>query len=172
MVCLLHSGLSTAGVVDLAETPDWLRADPGELAASLAEQLPDLSAIDVVYWYDLGYVAGDQREPDQVAVTGLERMWEAILTQAGVGAVEFVDSQVADEENPSEYEVDPVELEFAARPEVETSTLLESGDRSRSPSPRWASSPTRRRSSTRRPPKRTSPRWPASFWRIPRCPST
>ena len=127
VVCLLHSGLSTAGVVDLAETPDWLRADPGELAASLAEQLPDLSAIDVVYWYDLGYVAGDQREPDQVAVTGLERMWEAILTQAGVGAVEFVDSQVADEENPSEYEVDPVELEFAARPEVETSTLLESG---------------------------------------------
>lgn len=127
VVCLLHSGLSTAGVVDLAETPDWLRADPGELAASLAEQLPDLSAIDVVYWYDLGYVAGNQREPDQVAVTGLERMWEAILTQAGVGAVEFVDSQVADEENPSEYEVDPVELEFAARPEVETSALLESG---------------------------------------------
>ena len=126
-VCLLHSGLSTAGVVNLAETPEWLRADPAELAADLAGQLPDLSAIDVVYWYDLGYVAGDQREPDQVAVAALEDLWTAVLVQAGVGSVEFVDSQVADEENPSEYEVDPVELEFAPRPEVEAPALLEPG---------------------------------------------
>lgn len=127
VVCLLHSGLSTSGVVNLAETPEWLQADPSELAARLAEQLPDLGSVDVLYWYDIGYVAGDQQEPDQVAVTALKRLWEAVLTQAGVGAVEFVDTQVSDVENPSEYEVSTVALTYVARPEVAASSLLESG---------------------------------------------
>lgn len=127
VVCLLHSGYATAGVVDLALTPEWLQADPSALAAELAEQLPDLSAIDVLYWYDLGYTAGAQQEPDQVALTALSDLWEAVLGQAGVGEVVFVDTQVADEENPSQFEVDPVELAVAARPEVPASNLLKTG---------------------------------------------
>lgn len=116
VVCVLHSGLTTAGVLNLASDPDWIYADPQTLASILAEQLPDLSAIDVVYWYDLGAVAGGQDEPDQVTLMYLADMWDAVLTQAGVGRVVFCSAQTSFEENPSEYAVSAVALQRAEKP--------------------------------------------------------
>lgn len=119
VACVLHSGLTTSGVLDLAAHPEWIYADPDELASALTDQLPDLSVLSLVRWYDLGYTAGDQAEPDQVTLERLKALWSAVLRQAGVGAVEFVDTQAASGENPSAFPVSTVDLRVAEAPRVE-----------------------------------------------------
>ena len=89
-VHLFSSLLSTAGVVNLAEHPEWVSAPAGsditseELHARVVEQLkpllPDMSCVSKVVIYGAGVTAGDQAAPNTAQTNDLKDLWSQILT--------------------------------------------------------------------------------------------
>lgn len=117
-VHLFSTLLSTAGVVNLAEHPDWISVPSGsslsreemyaQLFEALSSLIPDLSDIDVVYIYDAGNVAGEQVRPTASQLDDLEALWTSLLLDAGVGEVQFVKTSRTGNAVESTYDVDTV----------------------------------------------------------------
>lgn len=119
-VHLFSSLLSTAGVVNLAEHPEWVSAPAGsditseELHARVAEQLkpllPDMSCVSKVVIYGAGVTAGDQTAPNTAQANDLKDLWSQILLACGVGEVQYVTAPLSGKETEGAYPVSTVEL--------------------------------------------------------------
>ena len=119
-VHLFSSLLSTAGVVNLAEHPEWVSAPAGsditseELHARVVEQLkpllPDMSCVSKVVIYGAGVTAGDQAAPNTAQTNDLKDLWSQILLACGVGEVQYVTAPLSGKETEGAYPVSAVEL--------------------------------------------------------------
>ena len=119
-VHLFSSLLSTAGVVNLAEHPEWVSAPAGsgitseELHARVVEQLkpllPDMSCVSKVVIYGAGVTAGDQVAPNTAQANDLKDLWSQILLACGVGEVQYVTAPLSGKETEGAYPVSTVEL--------------------------------------------------------------
>ena len=119
-VHLFSSLLSTAGVVNLAEHPEWVSAPAGsditseELHARVVEQLkpllPGMSCVSKVVIYGAGVTAGDQAAPNTAQTNDLKDLWSQILLACGVGEVQYVTAPLSGKETEGAYPVSTVEL--------------------------------------------------------------
>ena len=119
-VHLFSSLLSTAGVVNLAEHPEWVSAPAGsditseELHARVVEQLkpllPDMSCVSKVVIYGAGVTAGDQTAPSTAQTNDLKDLWSQILLACGVGEVQYVTAPLSGKETEGTYPVSVVKL--------------------------------------------------------------
>lgn len=119
-VHLFSSLLSTAGVVNLAEHPEWVSAPAGsnitseELHARVVEQLkpllPDMSCVTKVVIYGAGVTAGDQAAPNTAQANDLKDLWSQILLACGVDEVQYVTAPLSGKETEGTYPVSAVEL--------------------------------------------------------------
>ena len=119
-VHLFSSLLSTAGVVNLAEHPEWVSAPAGsditseELHARVVEQLkpllPDMSCVSKVVIYGAGVTAGDQAAPNTAQTNDLKDLWSQILLACDVGEVQYVTAPLSGKETEGAYPVSTVEL--------------------------------------------------------------
>ena len=119
-VHLFSSLLSTAGVVNLAEHPEWVSAPVGnditseELHARVVEQLkpllPDMSCVSKVVIYGAGVTAGNQAAPNTAQTNDLKDLWSQILLACGVGEVQYVTAPLSGKETEGAYPVSTVEL--------------------------------------------------------------
>ena len=119
-VHLFSSLLSTAGVVNLAEHPEWVSAPAGsditseELHARVVEQLkpllPGMSCVSKVVIYGAGVTAGDQATPNTAQTNDLKDLWSQILLACGVGEVQYVTAPLSGKETEGAYPVSTVEL--------------------------------------------------------------
>ena len=119
-VHLFSSLLSTAGVVNLAEHPEWVSAPAGsdvtseELHARVVEQLkpllPDMSCVTKVVIYGAGVTSGDQAAPNTAQANDLKDLWSQILLACGVGEVQYVTAPLSGKEAEGAYPVSVVEL--------------------------------------------------------------
>ena len=119
-VHLFSSLLSTAGVVNLAEHPEWVSAPAGsditseELHARVVEQLkpllPDMSCVSKVVIYGAGVTAGDQTAPSTAQTNDLKDLWSQILLACGVGEVQYMTAPLSGKETEGTYPVSVVEL--------------------------------------------------------------
>ena len=119
-VHLFSSLLSTAGVVNLAEHPEWVSTPAGsditseELHARVVEQLkpllPDMSCVSKVVIYGAGVTAGDQAAPNTAQTNDLKDLWSQILLACGVDEVQYVTAPLSGKETEGAYPVSVVEL--------------------------------------------------------------
>ncbi len=118
VIHVFHTMLPTAGLINLAEHPDWVAwasesasEAHSQLVDAAASELPDLSGIDVVLIHE-GNTTAPQAQPSDGQRRALEDLWSQILTACGVGEVRFVSDQVATADDAYDYEgsVDTVEL--------------------------------------------------------------
>ena len=121
VICVLDTGLSTAGLLDFRN--NLLNADPDEIAALLDQKqaIPDFSGITVI-WQHLGDVSSPQNRLAHAQVEQLKTIWTAILEKTGA-AVEFsndvpVSSALSNDKYPAVSVVDlPGEVSLAFDPD-------------------------------------------------------
>ncbi|MBR1811610.1 MAG: hypothetical protein IJ766_08205 [Clostridia bacterium] len=114
---VFSSGISTEGVLNFAEHPDWIEKKPSEIVDMLdqTKSLPDLSDVHIT-WYGFGDVEGAQKELSDFNYYRLKNIWKAILEASGVrDAASVFDDMLAIEdesaEAPKEYPpVTPVDF--------------------------------------------------------------
>ncbi|MGW2787021.1 OmpA family protein [Streptomyces populi] len=136
---VVSDAVATAGAVDLRVL--GYDADPKAVAAAArgADALPSFSSIDEVVWTG----AGDTVRPlPESARSGLQRLWQALLREAGASRVTF-DTRAASGPGPSGHRLrvpgDPIPVPHSIRitlPHGETcfrlpAALLFAGDSSR-----------------------------------------
>lgn len=101
-IIIFDSGLSTAGALDFANDPYYNKLigkdsdlTNEEIQSILDElikskEIPDLSDV-MIQWYGIGIVGDKQPELSKLNISNLKAIWNAILKNAGVRSVEFID---------------------------------------------------------------------------------
>lgn len=114
---VFSSGLSTAGDLNFAKTPELISKRPTEVVDMLnaTKSIPDLSGIDLV-WYGLGDVAGEQEKLSNMNKFQLKSIWSEIITASKPASAVF-------DKTPPQKDSDEYGEEAAEYPEVSPVTL-------------------------------------------------
>ncbi|MBQ9043229.1 MAG: OmpA family protein [Eggerthellaceae bacterium] len=126
-IVVFSSGFSTAGAIDMRD--GMLFADPHDVIAFYADEMPDLSGVSIE-WYNLGSTRAPQDEPTTSTKAVLAQFWECVLVE-GCGANEVVFHDVnitvaagVAASYPAVTAVDLPELEKMQVPEVTRGTTV------------------------------------------------
>ena len=124
-IVVLDSGLSTAGVFNLADT-NFLAADNKEVINWLTalQAIPDFTDINIS-WYGLGDTAPPQQELSSIQKANLRNLWNEIIVIGG-GTVTFCDTIQGVEADAADYpRVSLVNADSPKPPTFKTSAIVE-----------------------------------------------